>query len=150
MNDELSPVRVAVVQAAPIPFDREATVDKACELIHEAATQGAQLILFPEAFIPAYPRGLSFGTVVGNRSPEGRRVWQRYWENAVEVPSPATEKLAEVVRESGAYVVVGIVERGHRFSEGTLYCSMLYYGPEGEVLAKHRKLKPTGGVSESA
>jgi nitrilase len=144
MNEELSPVRVAVVQAAPIPFDREATVDKACELTLEAAAQGAQLILFPEAFIPAYPRGLSFGTAVGSRSPEGRRLWQRYWENAVEVPSPTTEKLADVARESGVYMAMGIIERGSRFSEGTLYCTLLYYGPNGEILGKHQKLKPTG------
>jgi nitrilase len=144
MNEELSPVRVAVVQAAPIPFDRDATVDKACELTLEAAAQGAQLILFPEAFIPAYPRGLSFGTVVGSRSREGRRLWQRYWENAVEVPSPTTEKLADVARESGVYMAMGIIERGSRFSEGTLYCTLLYYGPNGEILGKHQKLKPTG------
>jgi nitrilase len=144
MNEEPSSVSVAVVQAAPIPFDREATVEKACELVHETAAQGAQLILLPEAFIPAYPRGLSFGTVVGSRRPEGRRIWQRYWENAVEVPSPATQKLAVAVREEGVYLAVGIIERGSRFSEGTLYCTLLYFGPDGEVLGKHRKLKPTG------
>ncbi len=70
-------VKVAVVQAAPVLFDREATVAKACELIAEAAAKGAQLVLFPEAFIPAYPRGLSFGTVVGSRSPQGRLTWKR-------------------------------------------------------------------------
>jgi nitrilase len=144
MNDNLSSVSVAVVQAAPVLFDRQATVNKACALIREAAAQGAQFILFPEAFIPAYPRGLSFGMRVGSRSPEGRQVWQRYWEQAVEVPSAATEKLAEAVREEGVYVAVGIIERDNRFSGGTLYCTLLYYGPDGEVIGKHRKLKPTG------
>jgi len=76
MNQKLSSVKVAVVQAAPVLFDREATVEKARRLIREAAAQKVQLILFPEAFIPAYPRGLSFGMVVGSRTLEGRRTWQ--------------------------------------------------------------------------
>jgi nitrilase len=92
-------VKVAVVQAAPVLFDREATVEKTCRLTAEAAAQGAQLILFPEAFIPAYPRGLSFGTVVGSRSPAGRLAWQRYWANAVDVPGPATVALGRAASD---------------------------------------------------
>ena len=84
-------VKVAVVQAAPILFDRDSTVAKASLLIEQAASQGAQLVLFPEAMIPAYPRGLSFGMVVGSRKSEGRELWQRYWDAAVEIPSPATK-----------------------------------------------------------
>jgi nitrilase len=144
MKKEHSSVQVAVVQAAPVLFDREATVEKAYRLVREAAGLGAQLILFPEAFIPAYPRGLSFGMVVGSRSPEGRLIWQRYWENAVEVPGPAIRKLGNVVRETGVYLAIGIIERDSQFSGGTLYCTLLYYGPDGEILGKHRKLKPTG------
>ena len=144
MNEDLSPIKVAVVQATPVLFDRQATVDKACRLIRETAAQDAQLILFPEAFIPAYPRGLSFGMVVGSRSPEGRRIWQRYWENAVVVPSAATEQLGAVVREMGVYLAMGIIERDSQFSGGTLYCTLLYFGPDGRVIGKHRKLKPTG------
>ena len=90
-------VNVAVVQAAPVLFNRQATIEKACDLINTAAGQGAQLVLFPEAFVPAYPRGLSFGTVVGSRTPEGRKIWQSYWENTVQVPSPATEKLGSAI-----------------------------------------------------
>ena len=93
-------VKVAVVQAAPVLFDREATVEKACRLTAEAAAEGAKLILFPEAFIPAYPRGLSFGTVVGSRSAEGRRTWERYWANSVDVPGPATEALGAAARQA--------------------------------------------------
>ena len=89
MADYPKNVKVAVVQAAPILFDRQATVAKACQLIHEAAAGGAQLVLFPEAFIPAYPRGLSFGMVVGSRTPEGRQLWQTYWEQSVEIPIPS-------------------------------------------------------------
>lgn len=132
-------VTVAVVQAAPVLFDREATVEKACRLITETAAQGAQLILFPEAFIPCYPRGLSFGTVVGSRSNNGRLTWQRYWENSVEIPSTAVERLSEAAKKANAYVVMGIIER----DSGTLYCTMLYFGPDGRLLGKHRKLKPT-------
>ncbi len=137
-----STIRVAVVQAASVIFDREATVDKACRLIGEAAAQGAQLVLLPEAFIPAYPRGLGFGMVVGMRTEEGRRLWQRYWENAVEVPSPATERLGRAAREAGVYLGIGVIE-SDRSTGGTLYCTLLYYGPDGAIIGIHRKLKPT-------
>lgn len=143
MSHYFPQVKVAVVQAAPILFDRDATVQKACALISEAAAEGAQLILFPEAFIPAYPRGLSFGTVVGSRSPAGRLTWERYWANAVEVPSLATEQLGAAARQAKAYVAIGIIERDNQFSRGTLYCTLLYFGPDGQLLGKHRKLKPT-------
>ena len=143
MTDNFPVVKVAVVQAASILFDREATVAKACHLISEAATQGAQLVLFPEAFIPAYPRGLSFGTVVGGRSPMGRRTWQRYWANAVDVPGPTTEALGIAARQAGIHLAIGVIERDSQFSRGTLYCTLLYFAPDGRLIGKHRKLKPT-------
>ena len=144
MNDSSRSVEIAVIQAAPVLFNREATVEKACRLIQEAAAKGAKLLLFPEAFIPAYPRGLSFGMVVGSRSKEGRRLWQVYWENAVDVPGPATELLGDAAREAGVYLAMGVIERDSEFSRGTLYCTLLYFGPDGRLLGKHRKLKPTG------
>ena len=144
MADTFSTVHVAVVQAAPVLFDREASVDKACRLTAEAAAQGAQLILFPEAYIPAYPRGLSFGTVVGSRSAEGRQMWQRYWANCVDVPSPATKALGAAAREAHAYVAIGVVERDTCASRATLYCSLLTFDPQGRLIGVHRKLKPTG------
>jgi nitrilase len=143
MLNDFPQVKVAVVQASPVLFDREATVEKTCQLTVEAAAQGANLILFPEAFIPCYPRGLSFGTVVGSRSPEGRCTWQRYWVNAVDVPGLATEALGKVARQAGTYLVVGVIERDTKFGGGTLYCTMLYFGPDGQLLGRHRKLKPT-------
>lgn len=136
-------VSAAVVQAAPVLFDRDATVEKACRLTHDAAAQGARLILFPEAFVPAYPRGLTFGTVVGSRSPQGRLTWQAYWENAVDVPGPAVEALGAAARQAQAYLSIGVIERDSQFSRGTLYCTLLYFGPDGRLLGKHRKLKPT-------
>jgi nitrilase len=144
MADHPKTAKVAVVQAAPILFEREATVAKACRLIQEAADAGAQLVLFPEAFIPAYPRGLSFGMVVGSRKPEGRHLWQTYWEGAVEIPGPATETLSAAVRDAGVYLAIGVIERDMQFSGGTLYCTTLYFGPGGAIIGKHRKLKPTG------
>ncbi|MEZ4638010.1 MAG: carbon-nitrogen hydrolase family protein [Caldilineaceae bacterium] len=142
-NKQFSTIKVAVIQAAPVLFDREASVDKACRLTHEAAGQGVQLVLFPEAFVPAYPRGLSFGAVVGSRSAQGRRTWQRYWANAVDVPSPATDALGEAARQAGVHLAIGVIERDGDSSGGTLYCTVLYFGPTGELLGKHRKLKPT-------
>jgi len=144
MNDELQRFKVAVVQASPVLFNREATIEKTCTLILEAAEKDIKLILFPEAFIPAYPRGLSFGAVVGSRSSTGRLTWQRYWENAVDVPGPDVEIIGEAVHEAGVYLAIGVIERDTQFSQGTLYCTLLYFGPDGKLLGKHRKLKPTG------
>ena len=145
MTKKKQQIKVAVVQAAPVLFDREATVEKACGLIKQAAEQGAQLILFPEAFIPAYPRGLAFGTVVGSRSPVGRRIWQRYWENTVEVPGPTTLRLGEAAKKANVYLAIGVIERDAARSTGTVYCTLLYFGTDGRLLGKHQKLKPTAG-----
>jgi nitrilase len=144
MNERRPNVKAAVVQAAPVLFDRSGTVQKCHRLIAEAGEKGAQLILFPEALIPAYPRGLSFGTAVGSRSPKGRRTWERYWDNAVDVPGTATQALGEAAKQAGAYVAIGVIERGSGPTPGTLYCTTLYFGPDGRLLGKHRKLKPTG------
>ncbi len=139
----MSQVKVAVVQASPVMFDREATVDKTCRLVREAAEKSAKLVLFPEAFIPAYPKGLSFGTVVGSRTSGGRRVFQRYWENAVDVPGPETDILGKAARDAGIYLAIGVIERNSQTSRGTLFCTLLYFGPDGRLLGLHRKLKPT-------
>jgi nitrilase len=138
-----NPLPVAVVQAAPIPFDVDATLEKTIQLTQEAAAAGARLILFPEAFIPGYPRGLTFGTVVGNRTTAGRELWQSYWEAAVDVPGPVTDALGAAARQAGAYLAVGLIERDSQYSRGTLYCTLVYFGPDGQYLGKHRKLKPT-------
>ncbi len=137
--------KVAVVQAAPVLFDKEETIMKAVKLIEEAAGKGAKLVLFPEAFIPAYPRGLSFGTVVGSRSSEGRDTWKKYWENCVQVPSKDTDTLCEAAKENDVYLAMGIIEKDSEYSRGTVFCTTLYIGPDGKILGKHRKLKPTAG-----
>ncbi len=136
-------VRAAVVQAAPVLLDREATVEKACRLVAEAGSQGARLVLLPEAFVPAYPRQMTFGTTVGNRTDDGRRAYARYWEHSVDVPGPVTRQIGAAARQAGAYVAIGVIERDRAVRGGTLYCTLLYFGPDGRLLGKHRKLKPT-------
>jgi nitrilase len=132
-------VRAAVVQAASVAFDREATLDKVAHWTAQAAKTGAELILFPEAFLSGYPKGADFGAVVGSRTSEGREWFRRYYDSGVDVPGPATYRLGEIAREHGVHLVIGVIERTH----GTLYCTVLFIGPDGALLGKHRKLMPT-------
>ena len=134
-----NPFKAAVVQAASVAFDRERTLEKASSLCEEAAAKGASLVVFPEAFVSAYPRGLDFGAVVGNRTDEGRRDFQRYWESSVDVPGPAVDQLGRMARANNIYLVMGAIER----QGGTLYCTVLFFAPDGAYLGKHRKLMPT-------
>jgi nitrilase len=131
--------KVAVVQASPVVFDRERTLEKLAGLANEAARQGAKLVLFPEAFVSAYPRGLDFGAVIGSRTDAGREDFRRYWESSVDVPGPAVENLSRTARSNAIYLVVGVIER----DAGTLYCTVLFFSPDGTLLGKHRKLMPT-------
>jgi nitrilase len=140
-NSEI--VKVAVVQASPLLFDRDGSVEKVVEMTGRAAEADARLVLFPEAYVGGYPWGLAFGTAVGGRSPAGRRTWERYWRSAVNVPGPETERMAKAAKAKGVYLAVGVVERDNTYSRGTLYCTLLYFGPDGTLLGKHRKLKPT-------
>lgn len=132
---------VAVVQAAPVLFDLEASLEKVRQWTESAAAQGAKLVLFPEAFLSAYPRGLSFGTIIGSRSTQGREDWLLYFRESVKVPGPATETLGEIARQNSVTLVIGVTEIGE--SGGTLFCSLLYFSPEGRLLHRHRKIKPT-------
>ena len=135
----LESVRVAVVQAGAVPFDTERCVDKAVHLIGEAASQGAKAILFPEAFIPGYPKGINYGLAVGHRDPAGREEFRLYFDAAIDVPGPQTRRLGEAAAAHANYVVIGVIER----ELGTLYCTVLFFGPDGTLLGKHRKLMPT-------
>ncbi len=142
MNTSISTgrTRVAVVQAASVVFDAEGSLEKTRELAAEAARQGAKLVLFPEGFIPGYPKGSTFGSVVGTRSVDGREEYRRYWESAIDVPGPVTQALGSIAKEHGIYLVIGVIER----EGGTLYCCVLHFAPNGDLLGKHRKLMPTG------
>ncbi|UZR94868.1 carbon-nitrogen hydrolase family protein [Chondrinema litorale] len=135
--------KAAVVQAAPVLFNKDACVQKIIKLSKEAAAQGASLVVFPESFIPAYPRGLSFGTVVGSRTESGRYVWLRYFENSIDAYGDEMHLLQEAAKELGIFLVVGITEKDMQ-SGGTLYCSMVFIDASGKLLGVHRKLKPTG------
>lgn len=143
MNKEFT-CKVAVVQAGSVIMDKAKGIEKTVRLIQEAGEQQAQIIVFPEAFIPAYPRGMSFGAVVGSRSDEGRKDFAMYANNAIRVPSTDTDVIGKAAKEVGAYVVIGVIERDSESSGGTLYCTALFFGPDGSLLGKHRKLKPTG------
>lgn len=136
----MSTCKAAVVQAGSIVMNKEKCIDKAIKLIIEAGSQGANLIVFPEAFIPAYPRGMSFGTVVGSRSESGRNDFLRYAKNSITIPGTEIEQLGAAVKKAGAYAVIGVIEQ----DGGTLYCTAIFFGPDGKLLGKHRKLKPTG------
>ena len=131
----------AVVQAAPVLFDLEKTLDKTADLVNQATQKGAKLILFPEAFISAYPRGLSFGTVVGSRSAIGRETRLKYWDSSIEENGPESERLGAMAKQARAFLVIGVMEKDT--TSGTLYCAMFYYGSDGQYLGKHRKLMPT-------
>ncbi len=132
-------VRAAVVQDSPIVFNREATIEKVHSLVSQAARQGGTLVVMPEAFVSAYPAGLDFGARIGLRQPKGRDDFRRYYESALEVPGLACDALGKAAREAEVYLVIGVIER----DGGTLYCTVLFFSPDGRLMGKHRKLMPT-------
>ncbi|MBK8975309.1 MAG: carbon-nitrogen hydrolase family protein [Planctomycetes bacterium] len=132
--------RVAVVQAAPVAFDTGATLDRLDDLLAGAAAAGARLVVLPEAFVGGYPKGSDFGARVGTRSDAGREWFRRYHAGAIDVPGPAVARIGAAARAHGLFVVCGVVER----DGGTLYCTALFIGDDGALLARHRKLVPTG------
>lgn len=134
--------KVALVQASPVMFNKDATIDKVVQEILEAGKQSANLIVFPESFIPCYPYGMTFGFTVGSRTEEGRKDWKVYYDNSVIVPSADTDRIAKAAGDANAYVSIGITERD--INTCTLYCTNLIFSPEGKLVSKHRKLKPTG------
>jgi len=133
-------VVVAAVQSSPVFLDREATIDKVGALVDKAAGEGAGLVVFPETFVPAYPDW------VWRTTPweDGEARWfARLLDQSVVVPSAATEALGETARRNACYLSVGVNERDKHGS--TLYNTQLYFGPDGALIGKHRKLMPTGG-----
>jgi predicted amidohydrolase len=129
---------VAAVQAAYVLMDRESTTSKVEELIGSAAARGARLIVFPEVFIPGTPIWIDSTPIW-----DGDEAWfARLVDQAVVVPSPTTDRIGAAAREAGAYVVVGVDERERHGT--TIYNTLLYFGPDGKIIEKHRKLMPTG------
>lgn len=131
--------KAAVVQAGSVLFDTPKTVEKLADFTREAAGKGARLVVFPEAFVGGYPKGLDFGARLGMRSPEGREEFRRYHESAIDVPGAEAARIGEVARDNDVHLVVGVIER----DGGTLYCTSLTFAPSGELISKHRKLMPT-------
>jgi nitrilase len=137
----MTPFKVAVVQMASVPNDPLATAEAAANRLREAAAEGARLVVFPEALIGGYPKGASFGAPIGMRKPEGRAAFARYHAAAIDLDGPEVDCLAEAARDTGAFAVIGVIER-----EGaTLYCTVLYFDGAKGLVGKHRKLMPTAG-----
>lgn len=139
---ETKHIKVAVVQATPVFFNLNKTLEKAIDIIQKQAAKGAQLIVFPESFIPGYPRGFNFEAVVGKRNDEGRDLYLDYWNNSLKIGDEAFLKLENIIKENDAYIIMGATEKDA--VNGSLYCAMLYFSPEKGYLGSHKKIKPTG------
>lgn len=130
--------KAAVVQASSGP-DTSATIDKAVDLIAQCGARGARVAVFPEAFVGGYPKGASFDIAIGVRTAEGRDEFREYYDRSISVPGPETERLGLATRKAGLFAAIGVIER----DGGTLYCTIVFLGPDGQYLGKHRKLMPT-------
>lgn len=127
--------RVAAVQASPVLLDLDATVEKTCRLVDEAAGNGAKVIAFPEAFIPGYPWWIWLGNV-----DYGMKYYIELYKNAIEIPSLAVQKLSAAANRNKVYFCVSVTEK----DGGSLYLTQLWFNPNGDLIGKHRKLKATG------
>jgi len=135
-------VKVGVVQATPALFDIEKTVQLVVEWIEKGADAGCELLLFPESFIPCYSRGLDFDSIVGRRTEKSRNQWLAYWENSIETSSHYIQQISEAIHRASVFVALGVTER--ESVGGSLHCALLYFDKQGNLIGKHRKLKPTG------
>lgn len=133
--------RIAAVQAAPVFLDLDATITKACQLIEAAAKEGATLVAFPEAFVPGYPVWAWFIPPV--KTHPLRALYSELHANSVSVPGAAVQRLADAAGDCGVTVAIGVNERNSEASDSTLFNTLLYFGPEGRVLGRHRKMIPT-------
>lgn len=140
-------IKVGVVQATPALFDMEKTIEIVISWIEKGANEGCELLLFPESFIPCYPRGLNFDAVIGRRSDKSRDQWLKYWNNSIDLGAESKSakhlsRLGEAIKKANIFVALGVTEK--ESLGGSLHCSLLYFGRDGNFLGKHRKLKPTG------
>ncbi|MFL9935259.1 carbon-nitrogen hydrolase family protein [Paraburkholderia sp. RL18-103-BIB-C] len=132
-------IRVAVAQVGSRIFNTKATLSLKGDWCRKAREEGVQLLVFPEAYIGGYPKGLDFGARIGSRTSAGREDYLRYFQGAIEVPGEEVRENGRYAASMNAYLVVGVIERDAR----TLYCTALYFGPNGELLNKRRKLMPS-------
>jgi nitrilase len=135
-------VTVACVQVEPVIFERAATIERVAERTAEAARAGAQLVVFPETFVPAYPSSAWAKALAGWSEPGAKEAFALLHRESVELPGPDADRLAAIAREHGVWLVVGVNELDAQ-RPGTLYNSLLYWSPEGELALHHRKLVPT-------
>jgi len=138
--DSSSPVKVAAAQVGSVLFDVPSTLVKVDQICRQAAEASIRLLVFPEALLGGYPKGADFGAKVGSRSDPGSELFRRYSDAAVVCPGPETEQLAALCDELDLHIVIGVIERDF----GTLYCTTLIFVPGKGLVAKHRKLMPTG------
>ncbi|OAI94662.1 carbon-nitrogen hydrolase family protein [Pseudomonas putida] len=131
---------VAALQIGSRPKGKTATLEAILAYEERIKASGAGLVVMPEALLGGYPKGEIFGTYLGYRLPEGREAFQRYYENAIDVPGAETDELAGLAQRTGAHLVVGVIER----SGNTLFCTALFFSPQDGLVSKHRKLMPTG------
>jgi nitrilase len=135
-------VRVACVQAEPVILDRDATIEKLAALTAEAAGEGAQLVVFPETFLPVYPSSRWAKALAGWADPRAKEAFARLRRESLEVPSQEERRLGEIAREHGVWLVTGVNEVDPE-KPGTIYNSLLYHAPDGTLAEHHRKLVPT-------
>jgi len=137
-----APVTVACVQAEPVIFDRDATIEKLAAIAAEASGNGAKLLVFPEAFIPAYPSSVWARALAGWAEPGAKETFALLARESLEIPGEGVDRLGEIAREHNAWIVTGVTERDPEHP-GTLYNTLLYHAPDGSLALKHRKLVPT-------
>ena len=135
-------IKVCLIQDSPVFFDKEKTIDKMEVLVKKYAKEGCELIVFPESFIPGYPRGFSFGAIIGSRTKEGRELYADYHKNSLDIASKDLRRLEKLAKSQNVYLVIGATEKEN--VNGSLFCSMLYISPTDGLLGTHRKIKPTG------
>jgi nitrilase len=136
------PVKVACVQAEPVVLDREATIDKLAALTAQAAGEGARLVVFPEAFIPAYPSSVWTKALASWAAPGAKEAFALLARESLEIPGPAADRLGDIAREHAVWLVTGVTEVDAK-RPGTLFNTLLYHSPEGTLAERHRKLVPT-------
>ncbi len=136
-------LKVAAAQLSPVFLNKEKTIEKACKAISEAGKKGAQLIVFPEAFLSGYPDWV--WVIPNSKGADLNELYIKLVKNAVSVPDKSTNKLCEAAKTAGINIVMGMHERNSETSSASLFNSLLFISDQGEILGKHRKLIPTGG-----
>ena len=134
-------ITAGVAQVGSVPFDTEASIAKVEDYIAKAGAAGCQIVVFPEAIVSGYPKGSDFDISIGRRTERGREEFRRYFAASINVPGPETRRVGQAAAAANLHAVVGVMER----ELGTLYCTALFFGPDGSLLGKHRKLMPTAG-----